>query len=98
MDVETTKKCKLFAVRVSTMDADLEFKLEVCRALPHMHTHARVQEKALGRDLFDLVCRTLGLREVWYFGLQYKNTKGVLLWLRMHDKVCAVVMWVHKCV
>jgi len=44
-----------------------------------------VQLKASGKDLFELVCRTLGLRETWYFGLQYVNSKGDVRWLR-HDK------------
>lgn len=31
--------------------------------------------------------RTIGLREVWYFGLQYKDTKGSLTWLKLNKKV-----------
>lgn len=67
---ETSNKC--IPVRVTTMDADLEFKIE---------------KNALGRDLFDLVCRTIGLREIWYFGLQYTSTKGYFCWLQMNKKV-----------
>lgn len=33
--------------------------------------------KATGRDLFDLVARTLGLRETCFFGLQYVDIKGI---------------------
>lgn len=44
------------------------------------------QCKANGRDLFDLVCRTIGLRETWYFGLQYEDCKGFLAWLKMDRK------------
>jgi len=44
-----------------------------------------VQLKASGKDLFELTCRTLGLRETWYFGLQYVDSKGDIRWLR-HDK------------
>uniref|UniRef100_A0A672IHY9 FERM domain-containing protein n=1 Tax=Salarias fasciatus TaxID=181472 RepID=A0A672IHY9_SALFA len=39
-----------------------------------------------GKDLFDLVCRTLGLRETWFFGLQY-NIKDTVAWLKMEKKV-----------
>ncbi|KRY77210.1 Merlin [Trichinella pseudospiralis] len=48
------------SVRVTTMDADLEFS---------------VPKKITGRELFELVCRTIGLRETWYFGLQFINKK-----------------------
>uniref|UniRef100_A0A672TZS9 FERM domain-containing protein n=1 Tax=Strigops habroptila TaxID=2489341 RepID=A0A672TZS9_STRHB len=39
-----------------------------------------------GKDLFDLVCRALGLRETWFFGLQY-TVKGMCTWLKMDKKV-----------
>lgn len=39
-----------------------------------------------GKDLFDLVCRALGLRETWFFGLQY-TMKGMCTWLKMDKKV-----------
>uniref|UniRef100_A0A8C5LUD2 NF2, moesin-ezrin-radixin like (MERLIN) tumor suppressor n=1 Tax=Leptobrachium leishanense TaxID=445787 RepID=A0A8C5LUD2_9ANUR len=39
-----------------------------------------------GKDLFDLVCRTLGLRETWFFGLQY-TVKDTIAWLKMDKKV-----------
>lgn len=45
------------------------------------------QLKASGKDLFELTCRTLGLRETWYFGLQYMNSKGDVRWLRQDKKV-----------
>nr|CDS19063.1 merlin:moesin:ezrin:radixin [Echinococcus granulosus] len=46
---------KTIAVKVSTLESDLEFSIPV---------------KSTGKDLFDLVCGTFGLRETWYFGLQ----------------------------
>ena len=33
------------------------------------------------------VCKTVGLREVWYFGLQYVDSKNLVAWARMHKKV-----------
>lgn len=39
-----------------------------------------------GKDLFDQVCRALGLRESWYFGLWY-SVKGMGIWLKMDKKV-----------
>lgn len=44
------------------------------------------QMKWKGKDLFDLVCRALGLRETWFFGLQY-TIKGMCTWLKMDKKV-----------
>lgn len=63
---------KSFPVKIITLDAELEFSLPW---------------KATGRDLFDLVCRTIGLRENWYFGLQYADNKGFIAWLKMEKKV-----------
>ncbi|KAF2880405.1 hypothetical protein ILUMI_25762 [Ignelater luminosus] len=66
------KSNKSFPVKVCTLDAELEFNLEW---------------RATGRDLFDLVCRTIGLRETWYFGLQYEDSKGFISWLKLDKKV-----------
>lgn len=66
------KSGKSFPVKVYTLDAELEFNLEW---------------RATGRDLFDLVCRTIGLRETWYFGLQYEDSKGFISWLKLDKKV-----------
>nr|XP_056720891.1 merlin-like [Euleptes europaea] len=65
------KQPKTFKVKVVTMDAEMEFSCEI---------------KWKGKDLFDQVCRALGLRETWFFGLQY-TLKGMLTWLKMDKKV-----------
>ncbi|XP_071575669.1 merlin isoform X4 [Temnothorax nylanderi] len=65
------KSGRSFPVKVCTLDAELEFNLEW---------------KSTGRDLFDLVCRTIGLRETWYFGLQYEDAKGFISWLKLDKK------------
>jgi len=65
---------KTVNVRVTTMDAELEFSF-------HPST--------TGKQLFDQVARTIGLREVWYFGLQFVDTKGFLTWLNSEKKVMA---------
>uniref|UniRef100_A0A8C5EZT3 FERM domain-containing protein n=1 Tax=Gouania willdenowi TaxID=441366 RepID=A0A8C5EZT3_GOUWI len=62
------------AVRVTTMDAELEFA---------------IQPNTTGKQLFDQVVKTIGLREVWYFGLQYQDTKGFSTWLKLNKKVTA---------
>ncbi|GFO41272.1 merlin [Plakobranchus ocellatus] len=63
---------KHFPVKVTTMDAELEFEIE---------------PKTTGKELFELVCRTIGLRETWYFGLQYEDSKGYVAWLKFDKKV-----------
>uniref|UniRef100_A0A3B3WXG0 FERM domain-containing protein n=1 Tax=Poecilia mexicana TaxID=48701 RepID=A0A3B3WXG0_9TELE len=59
-------------VRVTTMDAELEFA---------------IQPSTTGKQLFDQVLKTIGVREVWYFGLQYVDTKGFPNWLKLDKKV-----------
>uniref|UniRef100_A0A673JGL2 Ezrin-like n=1 Tax=Sinocyclocheilus rhinocerous TaxID=307959 RepID=A0A673JGL2_9TELE len=59
-------------VRVTTVDAELEFA---------------IQSVTTGKQLFEQVVKTVGLREVWYFGLQYTDTKGILTWLKLDKKV-----------
>ncbi|XP_062324828.1 ezrin a [Osmerus eperlanus] len=65
---------KTVNVRVTTMDAELEFSF-------HPNT--------TGKQLFEQVVRTVGLREVWYFGLQFVDNKGFPTWLKFEKKVTA---------
>lgn len=44
------------------------------------------QVKWKGKDLFDLVCRTVGLRETWFFGLRY-TVKDTYAWLKQEKRV-----------
>ncbi|KAJ6215462.1 hypothetical protein RDWZM_009962 [Blomia tropicalis] len=59
-------------VRVTTMDAELEFA---------------IQPNTTGKQLFDQVVKTIGLREIWFFGLQYVDTKQFPTWLKLNKKV-----------
>ncbi|KAH9527010.1 Merlin, variant 2 [Dermatophagoides farinae] len=68
-----SKTKKVIPIQVHTMDAQLEFEID---------------RNATGRDLFDLVTRAIGLREVWYFGLQYIDSKGFISWLKMTKRIC----------
>ncbi|KAM9355624.1 ezrin a [Pholidichthys leucotaenia] len=54
------------------MDAELEFSF-------HSNT--------TGKQLFDQVARTIGLRETWYFGLQFIDVRGFQTWLNSDKKV-----------
>lgn len=38
------------------------------------------------------VARTIGLRETWYFGLQFVDTKGLITWLNYEKKVGSVLL------
>jgi len=59
-------------VRVVSLDTELEFTI-----------HA----KTTGKVLFDQIIQTVGLREIWYFGLQYTDSKGHPAWLKLDKKV-----------
>ncbi|KAL5277901.1 RDX family protein [Megaselia abdita] len=59
-------------VRVVTMDAELEFA---------------IQQTTTGKQLFDQVVKTIGLREVWFFGLQYTDSRGDSTWIKLYKKV-----------
>ncbi|KAM3862181.1 radixin-like [Diretmus argenteus] len=69
---ERRKMPKPVNVRVTTMDAELEFA---------------IQPNTTGKQLFDQVVKTVGLREVWFFGLQYTDSKGYTTWLKLNKKV-----------
>ena len=62
----------LVNVRVTTMDAELEFA---------------IQPTTTGKQLFDQVVKTIGLREIWFFGLQYTDSKSYSTWLKLNKKV-----------
>uniref|UniRef100_A0AAY5JY72 FERM domain-containing protein n=2 Tax=Esox lucius TaxID=8010 RepID=A0AAY5JY72_ESOLU len=59
---------------LTTMDAELEFAI-----LP----------STTGKQLFDQIVKTIGLRETWFFGLQYQDSKGFSTWLKLNKRVIA---------
>jgi FERM N-terminal domain. len=65
-------------VRVTTMDAELEFA---------------IQHTTTGKQLFDQTVKTIGLREVWFFGLQYADSRGDLTWIKLYKKVRRLVLF-----
>ncbi|XP_042181929.1 moesin-like isoform X2 [Oncorhynchus tshawytscha] len=56
------------------MDAELEFAI-----LP----------STTGKQLFNQIVKTIGLRETWFFGLQYQDSKGFSTWLKLNKRVTA---------
>ncbi|XP_053310885.1 merlin-like [Spea bombifrons] len=65
------KQPKTFKVKVIRMDAEMELNCEMSWK---------------GKDLFDLVCRTLVLKETWFFGLQF-TANGMDNWLNLDKKI-----------
>ncbi len=54
------------------MDSELEFS---------------IQPSTTGQQLFDQIAKTIGLREIWYFGLLYIDSKDFPCWLKFNKKV-----------
>uniref|UniRef100_A0A1I7TEY2 FERM domain-containing protein n=2 Tax=Caenorhabditis tropicalis TaxID=1561998 RepID=A0A1I7TEY2_9PELO len=69
-----SRNSKPIYAKVSTMDADLEKIV--------------IEKTWTGRHLFEAVCRIIGLRETWYFGLQYTNKKNIPCWLQNDKTIC----------
>ncbi|XP_067943468.1 merlin-like isoform X1 [Watersipora subatra] len=66
------KKNSTLPITVHTMEAELKF---------------HISEKNTGQDLFDMVCRTIGLREHWYFDLEAHDKDDHRFWLKRDKKV-----------
>nr|CAX72657.1 putative Ezrin [Schistosoma japonicum] len=66
---------KTVSVSVFTMDSQLDFSLAL---------------SANGHQLFTQVCRSLGIREIWYFGMQYMDHKNRPTWLEFDKKMRAL--------
>jgi len=62
----------LMKVRIETLETDLDFN---------------IQGSTTGKQLFEQVTATLGLREVWFFGLQFKDAKNQVIWLDLNKPV-----------
>uniref|UniRef100_A0A8B9HWZ4 Moesin-like n=1 Tax=Astyanax mexicanus TaxID=7994 RepID=A0A8B9HWZ4_ASTMX len=59
---------------VTTMDAELEFA---------------IQPSTTGKHFDQNIVKTIGLREIWFFGLQYQDSKGFSTWLKLNKRVTA---------
>jgi len=46
-----------------------------------------IKEFSLGKELFDNVLQTTGIREKWYFGLEFDDVNNNKCWLEMDKKV-----------
>nr|XP_023024432.1 FERM, ARHGEF and pleckstrin domain-containing protein 2 isoform X2 [Leptinotarsa decemlineata] len=64
---------KMLAIRVQMLDDTI--------------TIFQVQAKAIGRVLFEQVCKQLHLLEADYFGLEYSDTHGTRYWLDLQKPI-----------
>ncbi|XP_071553835.1 uncharacterized protein [Temnothorax nylanderi] len=71
------KAGKMLAVRVQMLDDSI--------------TMFQVQAKALGKVLFEQVCKQLHLLEADYFGLEYQEPNFTKYWLDLEKPVCRQV-------
>ncbi|KAM4046390.1 merlin-like isoform 1-T3 [Anomaloglossus baeobatrachus] len=65
------KQQKTLKVKIVTMETEMELNCEM---------------DWKGKDLFELVCQHLVLKETWFFGLQYM-ANGVDTWLKLDKKI-----------
>ncbi|XP_048004446.1 FERM, ARHGEF and pleckstrin domain-containing protein 1 isoform X2 [Leguminivora glycinivorella] len=68
---------KMLAIRVQMLDDTISM--------------FQIQSKAVGRVLFDQVCRQLHLLEADYFGLEYQDANGTRYWLDVEKPMCRQV-------
>ncbi|KAG7257913.1 hypothetical protein CRUP_026961 [Coryphaenoides rupestris] len=53
---------------------------------------SRASNSVFSRDLIFciwMIVKTIGLRETWFFGLQYQDSKGFSTWLKLNKRVTA---------
>nr|CDS33033.2 radixin [Hymenolepis microstoma] len=64
----------------------LEKKINVCVSTLEAELDFAVKSTTNGKRLLENVARTIGLREVWYFGLLYRTNDGEESWLNLDKK------------
>jgi len=62
----------LIKVRIETLETELDFN---------------IQSSTTGKQLFEQVAKTIGLREVWFFSLQFKDVNNQVSWLDLNKSV-----------
>ena len=89
---------KAVNVRVTTIDAELEFAIQpnttgkqlfdqvISRDFDINNLYYLLYFDFTNFFLFQVV-KTIGLREIWFFGLQYTDSKGYTTWLKLNKKV-----------
>lgn len=86
-----------FRLQIQNIPSHLNYENDV--AVTFILTHLYLitfQNKTTGKELFEQVCRTIGLRETWYFGLQYVDSKGYIAWLKFDKRVKCFSPWLFS--
>ena len=83
-------------VRVTTIDAELEFAIQPKTTGKQLFDQVKMHNMLLkGSNHVNMsntqVVKTIGLREIWFFGLQYTDSKGYQTWLKLNKNVLAQV-------
>ncbi|XP_014844789.1 ezrin-like [Poecilia latipinna] len=50
-----------------------------------------IQPTTKGKELLEMVAKAIDLDEIWYFGFQFTDSKGITKWLNLEKKVLARV-------
>lgn len=71
------------------MESELEFSIQPATTGKQLFDQVSPSSTLLHTSILTIcqVVKTIGLREVWFFGLQYTDTKGLATWLKMNKKV-----------
>ncbi|TGZ72639.1 hypothetical protein CRM22_001969 [Opisthorchis felineus] len=65
-------KPKFYFVKVLTVDTELELT---------------ITQATTGMQLFNQVCETIGLREIWYFGMYHADESDSFTWIDLNRKI-----------
>ncbi|CAF0844696.1 unnamed protein product [Rotaria sordida] len=63
---------KSFNVHVTSVEFEFDFSID---------------PNTTGKQLLDQVAKNVGIREIWYFGLRFTDSKNVTCWLRPDKKI-----------
>lgn len=66
----------------------------VVRSVLHESSIEAVPNTRL-RELFNLISKSLGIQETWWFGLLYYNEQHEEIWLEQSKKVSTDIYYVH---
>ena len=82
-------------VRVTTIDAELEFAIQPKTTGKQLFDQVNTEDAQQVTERLKIhvtqVVKTIGLREIWFFGLQYTDSKGYQTWLKLNKNVLAQV-------
>ncbi|XP_060523806.1 moesin/ezrin/radixin homolog 1-like [Cylas formicarius] len=60
--------------------------MKVIVRTPHHESELEAVPKTTGREVFQTMCRSLGIQESWYFGLMYRGADNEEIWIDKSKK------------